>query len=352
MACSVGRVVAAGAVLVALATAPAFAEDLPKQAFKVVGTWGNLTNYQKVEKPFWEKVGKDSNGAVTVDLKPQTELGLKGQEIMRMTRLGLFHFAHAIPIYVAEDAVLEGIDLAGVASSFAEARKMTEAYAPIFNEGLKKNYNAKTMYFYPFPAQMIYCKEPINSLADLKGRKVRVQGASQGDLVEALGGTSVTIAFAETVPSLERGVVNCGITGTMPAYKGGWHEVVDYVFELPLGFTITFMAANLDAWNKLDPKTQAFMTEEAKGWEDTAWKVIEDENEMGLICISGDGGTCTEGKAADVKRVKPTDADRKLLQKVLNEVVLKRWAARCGAECAKKWNETVGKATGLTASAG
>src|SRR3546814_4569451 len=125
--------------------------------------------------------------------------------------------------------------------------------------------------------------DPIKSLADLKGRKVRVQGASQGDLVEALGGTSVTIAFAEVVPSLERGVVNCGITGTMPAYKGGWHGVVDYVLELPVGFTITFMAANLDSWEKLDPKTQAFLTEQSKAWEDEAWKIIEAENEMGQI---------------------------------------------------------------------
>lgn len=353
MACSIGRAAAAGAVLAALAAAPAFAQDLPKHNFKVVGTWSNLTNYQKVEKPFWEEIiPKASNGAITADLKPQTELGLKGQEIMRMTRLGLFHFAHAIPIYVAQDAVLEGIDLAGVASSFEEARKMAEAYAPIFNEGLKKNYNAKTLFFYPFPAQVIYCKEPIEGLADLQGRKVRVQGASQGDLVEALGGTSVTIAFAEVVPSLERGVVDCGITGTMPAYKAGWHEVIDYVFELPLGFTITFMAANLDTWNKLDKATQEFLTKQAHAWEDKAWEIIEAENEMGLICSSGVGGKCTEGEPADVKRVKPTDADRALLKKALNDVVLKRWAERCGPECTKRWNETVGKATGLTASAG
>ena len=347
------KTVLAVAAAMAFAATSAAAQDLPKQQFKVLGTWSNLTNYQKVEKPFWEEVlPKASNGAITADLKSQTELGLKGQELMKMTRLGLFQFAHAIPIYVAEDAVLEGIDLAGVAKDFASARKMAESYSPVFNEGLKKNYNAKTLFYYPFPAQMIYCKEPINSLADLKGRKVRVQGASQGDLVEALGGTSVTVQFAETVPALERGVVNCGITGTMPAYKGGWHEVVDYVLELPVGFTITFMAANLTAWEKLDPKTRAFLEEQSKAWEDKAWKIIQDENEMGLICSSGVGGTCSEGKAADVKRVKPTDADRQLLDKVLNEVVLKRWAERCGAECAKRWTETVGAATGLKAVAG
>lgn len=352
MASLVSRAAVVGAVLGAFGAASAFAQDLPEQQFKVLGTWSNLSNFQHVEKPFWEDViPKASNGAITADLKSQTELGLKGQELMKMTRLGLFQFAHALPIYVAEDAVLEGIDLAGVAKDFASARKMVEAYSPVFNEGLKKNYNAQTLFYYPFPAQMIYCKDEIKSLADLKGRKVRVQGASQGDLVEALGGTSVTVQFAETVPALERGVVDCGITGTMPAYKGGWHEVVKYVLELPVGFTITFMAANLNAWEKLDPKTRAFMEEQSKAWEDKAWKIIEDENEMGLICSTGEGGTCTVGKPGSIKRVKPTKADYELLDKALNEHVLKRWAQRCGAECAKRWNETVGAVTGLKAQA-
>ena len=87
----------------------------------------------------------------------------------------------------------------------------------------------------------------------------------------------------------------------------------------------------------------------AKAWEDKAWAIIKAENEMGLICSSGEGGTCTEGKPSDVKRVKATDADKALLDKALNDVVLKRWSDRCGAACAKKWNETVGKVTNLTA---
>ena len=52
-----------------------------------------------------------------------------------------------------------------------------------------------------------------------------MQGTSQGDLVEALGGVGgVTIPFAEVLTALQRGTVDCGITGTMPAYKAGWHQ--------------------------------------------------------------------------------------------------------------------------------
>ena len=36
-------------------------------------------------------------------------------------------------------------------------------------------------------------------------------------------------------------------------------------------------------------------------------------------------------------------------EEALRQGVLKKWAARFGAECAKQWNETVGKLVGLTA---
>ncbi len=63
--------------------------------------------------------------------------------------------------------------------------------------------------------------------------------------------------FGEVVPALEKGVVDCGITGTMPAYKAKWPEVTNTLFRLPVGFTAGFLAANLTMWNKLSPDTRS-----------------------------------------------------------------------------------------------
>ena len=334
-----------------LTAAAAEAQDLPKQSFKVVGSFGNLTNWIKVEQPFWAKdVPEASKGQITAQAQSQTELGLKGNEIMRLLKLGLFDFAHALPIYVAEDPTLEAVDIAGVAKDFATARKITEAYGATLEDTANKKYGAHILNYYSFPAQMIYCNSPIKSVDDIKGKKVRVQGVSQGDLVEALGGTSVTIPFAEVVPALQRGTVDCGITGTMPAYKAGWHEVVSHVLVMPVGFTIAFTAVSLNSWNKMDAKTKAFFTAQSKLFADKAWKTIEDENGMGLICTTGQGGTCSVGKPGKLVRVDPSEADIKTREKALNEVVLKRWAKRCGADCAKTWNDSVGKLVNLTAA--
>lgn len=335
----------------AASIATASAQDLPKREFKVLGTWSNLSTYQKVEQPFWvTDLPKASNGQISGQIKSQSELGLKGQELMRMLRLGVFDFAHALPIYIAEDAIVEAIDIAGVAKDFATARKVTEVYAAQMDEVMTKKYGAKILNYYPFPAQVIYCNSPIKSVADLKGKKVRVQGVSQGDIIEALGGIAVTIPFAEVVPALQRGTVECGITGTMPGFKAGWHEVVTHVINMPVGFTVSFTAVSLNVWNQLDDKTKAFLTEEAKKMGAKGWEISEGENSAGLACTTGQG-TCTEqGKPGKLVRIDPTAEDLALRDKALQDVVLKRWAKRCGAECVTKWNETVGKLVGLTAS--
>lgn len=339
--------VAAGLVL----SGTAQAQDLPKQAFKVVGSFGNLSNWQLVEKPFWaETVVKDSKGQISATAQSTTELNLKGTEVMRLLKLGLFDFAHALPIYVAEDAALEGVDIAGVARDMSMARKITEVWGPYIEKTMGSKYGARIMNWYTFPTQMIWCAAPIKSVADLKGKKIRVQGVSQGDLVEGLGATAVTIPFGEVVPALQRGTVDCGITGTMPAYKAGWHEVVSTVLEMPVGFTIIYTAVSENSWNKMTPATKDFFTKELKEMGDRGWKVIGDEVEMGLICVSGQGGTCSEGKPGKVVRIKPSEADIKAREDALNNVVLKRWAKRCGAECAKAWTDSVGKLTGLTAA--
>jgi TRAP-type C4-dicarboxylate transport system substrate-binding protein len=349
----VNRLIASIAMSCAVVAAgSALAQDLPKQSFKVVGTWSNLTNWQQNEQPFWAKtVPEASKGQVTANIQSLSELGLKGTEIVRMVKLGLFDFAHGVAIYIAEDATVEGVDIAGVAKTFDQARKMVDAYAPILNTTFEKKYGARAMNYYIWPSQMFYCNSAIKGLADIKGKKVRVQGTSQGDLVEAMGGTGVTIPFAEVVPALQRGAVDCGITGTMPAYKAGWHEVTSHVLTLPVGFSVSFTIASLASWNKLDDKSKAFIDGAIKGQTDKWWQVIIDEDKEGLNCTTGTG-PCSVGKTGKLIKVEPTAADNAILETAMKDVVLKRWAKRCGADaaCISNWNATAGKVVNLTAA--
>lgn len=342
-------IAACAAGFTAFAGLSATAQDYPSHTFKIVGTWTNLHNFKQVEQPFWTKtLPERSGGRIKGEVTGLNELGLKGFEVMRMLRSGVFEFAHALPIYVAEDAVLEGLDLAGVARNFQMAREIADAYRPILEAAVAKQYNAKILNLYPWPTQMFFCNSEIRNIGDLRGKKIRVQGASQGDFVEGAGGIPVTIPFAEVVPALQRGVVDCGITGTMPSYLARWYEVATHAYELPVGYTITFTAVNLNSWKRLDEATQQLIVKTMKEFEEHAWEVNHEVDRNGIYCGTGTG-ECPVGKPANMKLVQPSDADVAERERILKEVVLRRWANRCGEDCARQWNETVGKLVGLTA---
>jgi len=338
------------ATLALTAATPLVAADQPV-VIKAVGTWGNLTNYQKHEGPFWnERIADVSDGQIIGEIKPQTELGLKGFEIMRLVKNGVFDFAFGLPGYVAaENAVFEGADLSSITQDIDTERAVADAYFPTLEKSFAEIYNAKLLMLYPFPSQTLWCNTEINGIEDLDGKKIRVYATSLGDFVEGAGGTSVTIPFAEVIPALEKGVADCGITGTMSAYKANWHQVATHAYTLRVGWGLAFGAMNMDKWNAMSPAQQKLLSTEITTLTDQMWTETATEDEVAIACITG--GECAIGEPGAMTLVEPSEADLTIRDQIANDVVLARWAERCGEDCAATWNETVGKVLGMTATA-
>lgn len=349
MRSNIAAAIIAGAVALSGA---AHAQQLDKKEFNVVGTWNFLTNWQKLEQPFWATdLAAASGGNLKGNVKSITEVNLKGTELLRLLKQGVFDVAAALPIYVEDGgAVIEASDIAGVARDFKMGRDIVTSWMPEMQKIMHERHGARILGTFPFPEQVFFCKGDIKNIGDLKGKKIRVQGTSQGDFAAAVGAAAVTIPFGEVVPALEKGVVDCGITGTMPGYKAKWTEVTNTLFRLPVGYTIGIWVINEKVWNKLSKDTRAFLQKQMKGLEDKSWKIIEAETEEGVACNTGTG-PCSVGAVAKLKLVKPSESDLKEREKALNDVVLARWAKRCGDACAAKWNTLVGKKYGLTAKA-
>ncbi|MEL6598331.1 MAG: TRAP transporter substrate-binding protein [Pseudomonadota bacterium] len=336
--------IASALAAVAATTAAA---DTPV-VIKAVGTWGTLPNYQSHEGPFWnETIAAVSDGSIIGEIKPQTELGLSGFEIMRLVKNGVFDFAFGLPGYVAaENAIFEGSDLSSLIQDFDTSRAVQEAYFPTMEKAFAETYNAKLLMLYPFPSQVLYCNAEIGGIDDLDGKKIRVYSTTLGDFVEGVGGTSVTVPFAEVVPALEKGVVDCGITGTTSAYNAKWYQVASHAYTLRVGFGIAFGAMNMDKWNSMSEGQQAMLLSEINTLNEQLWADNASQDSTAVSCLTG--GDCPT-EAASMTLVEPTDADIAARDDIATNVVLARWAERCGAECAANWNETVGPILGLTA---
>lgn len=340
----------ASAVAALALMAGAAAADKPV-VLKAVGTWSSLTNFQKHEGPFFnERLAEASGGAIVGEIQSQSGLGLKGFEIMRLVKNGVFDFAFGLPGYVAaENAIFEGADLSSLTQDIDTQRKVADAYFPTLEKAFAEIYNAKLLMLYPFPSQTLWCNAEVNSIADLDGKKIRVYATTLGDFVEGAGGTSVTVAFSEVIPALEKGVVDCGITGTMSAYKANWQQVATHAYTLRVGWGLAFGAMNMDKWNAMSAEQQALFQEEIAALTDRMWAETATEDDIAISCITG--GDCAIGEKGNMKLVQPSAEDLAQRDKIATDVVLARWAKRCGEDCAANWNATVGPILGLTAKA-
>ena len=340
----------AGAVASVAFAQVAFAQDLPKNQFKVIGLNGPTPVSIVDEVPFWRKtITEASKGAITADITPLDQMSIDDKTMLRLLKLGVMDFAGLdISKMAGDDPRFEGCDLAGLTLEPDAARKACDAYRAVVDRQMQKNWNAKLLAFGGNTPQVFWCKDVVGGLAGLKGKKVRVFNNTMRDFLSGIGSTSVSMAFAEVVSALSAGVVDCGVTGSLSGNTAGWNEVTKSIYPMSLGWSINVVAVNLDTWKRLDPKTQAFLLEQFKAYEDKMWTTIKTITGEADNCNTGKQ-PCTMGKLAQttIVAVKPEEAETH--KKLLEGAVLANWAKRCGVECAKEWNDTVGKALGLKA---
>lgn len=334
-----------------LAATAASAQDLPKTNLKIVGGLSNLTAYQDYEQPFWTKaIPEKSKGQVTAEIKGFNEMGLKGPELLRLMSQGVVEFGTATLSYFASDnPINEAIDLAGLAPDVKTARAITKAFEPAYAKFYGEGSKVRLLGISPYPAQVLFCNADMKGLADLKGKKVRTSSRTQAEFVEAFGGSSVTMAFGEVVPALQNKVVDCAITGSLSGYSAKWYEVATHLLALPINWNQQIHAVNQKAWEKLDPKVQAFITTNIGTLVNDIWDAAAKQTQLGYDCNTG-AAACTLPVKGKMVLVTPSDADKALLKKVLADQVLPKWAARCSADCVTSFNATVGKELGLTAA--
>ncbi len=105
-------------------------------------------------------------------------------------------------------------------------------------------------------------KFPINSIADLRGQKLRASG-SYNALLKNLGAAPVRLASPEQYMALQRGTIDGTLNPLYMVETYKLKEVIKYVMVPPVGFGMGDTYVNLDAWNKLPAKLQKIVRQAA-----------------------------------------------------------------------------------------
>lgn len=333
--------------------AGAAAAELPRTQLKVIGLQSHLNSYKTGEVPFWEeRIPELSAGQVTARLTAQDVHGLQGPEILRLMKLGVIDFASGVLSYMAGDnPEFEAIDLPGMSPDMTTTKRIADAYKQVLAEIMERDYGVKLLMLFPSPPQVLWCKGALASADDLPGKKVRVFNKAMSDMVTAFGATAVTMPFGEVTPSLERGVIDCGITGTLSGNTNKLFEVTDHMYPLYMGWSMHFHGASQDVWDALDPAVQAFLEEQFDWFNERLWTVVAEEEQDGINCSIG-VDPCRYGYKGAMTLVEPSDGDLARQREILEASIVPDWASRCGRDCAERFNGTIGAELGIAIDLG
>lgn len=333
-----------------LATA-AGAADVPARHFKGIASFSSSPVYSTRALPFWkDQIREASKGKITADVLTIDQLGLKGDEVFRMLKMGLFDFVtNVISFAAGDDTRNEVLDLAGLASDLDEHRKMNDAYRPVLTTLFDKKYNLRLMGVWPVGTTVVWCNSPIQGLADLKGKKVRGFNRTMSDFLKAVGAIPVSMSFGDMVTGLDRGTVDCAITSPRSGLKAGLGEVTTHILPITLGWATAVDAIASGTWAQLDPATKDLLAQQYKTFEADIYEKVKAETEDAYRCLAGQTPCNDPGpmkKPLTIVKVSP--ADMAEYRNIVKTAVLPAWAKRCGADCVTEWNATVGKAVDVT----
>ena len=326
------------ALALLLPLGPAWAEDAPTP-LKVLGFYTHAGLFAEFEEPFWTRVVPAlTDGRLRPTITPLDHAGIREAELLSFLRLGVVQAA-TVPLALAagDDPELSIIDMPGLNPDMPTLRRSLVQWRRHLAEVLEERYDTHLLGLLVPTTQVVFCREPFLRLGELAGRRVRVGSVSQGELIDGLGGTGLVMPLGAVTAAMRDGVIDCAVTGPMPGNRIGLAEVATHVSRLPLSWFVSAMAVNGAVWRGLPEPVRLAVQAGAARLEQQVLDGAEASIEDGFACDAG-LPRCAAGRRARMVVVDERwdEAERRRL---LRDVLLPRWVARCGPECAAAWNE-------------
>ena len=273
-----------------------------------------------------ENIRAVTNGRINVKCSVGGALPIDANSIAPALSDGVLDFVSIANIsgYVplAAMAVLPGL----FASNAEFDAKGWPVLKPVIDPEFEKR-GMKILGVYHYPPQVVFGAKSapaLKSLADLKGKTLRIGNPEQGDLAKALGAIPVTLPTPEVSPALQRGSVQYVITA---AAAGGrlWRDffasgIMDQIFV-----ATSYVAVNKRRWDALSPAERDAIQ---KNVDDvTAWITRTQEDD--------DGVAIKEFAERDKWTIVPRSAAFQAEIVKVMEPVWKKWADDRGPEAVK-----------------
>jgi TRAP-type transport system periplasmic protein len=165
-----------------------------------------------------------------------------------------YHAGTYTPSDLPEDNVLAILGI-GLQDNIVIAAAVTEFY--MNDPAMQAMFERHEIVFlggYATPPYILMCRDKVETLADIQGKRIRMPGAIHAQWAEKVGAVPVSVPSTEMFTGLERGQLDCAANAANDLRSRSLWDVARHVTTIDLGsyFSGWLHAMNVDRWRGLD----------------------------------------------------------------------------------------------------
>jgi TRAP-type C4-dicarboxylate transport system substrate-binding protein len=249
------RMAAAGALMFSLALAPNAASAQEKTYVMKLGTATINESQHEWCKRFAAMVEKDSGGRIKGEVYPASQLGPIPREIEGVQFGEIQGYVGPPEFMSGVDERYEVLSAPGLVKDIAhETRVVVDPALQklMLSLGADKGIHGAALFI--AQPSLIISRTPIRSIADFKGKKLRVLAADmQQEMIKSLGASPVAMTLGDVLPALQQGTIDGSVLAMTVISTMHFWDAAKYGTEInqPFIFSIAILSKK---WYDAMPK--------------------------------------------------------------------------------------------------
>jgi len=271
-------------------------------------------------RQFVEDVQKATGGKLEIQVHSNGSL-IKHPDMLRAVSTGQVNIAEfLLSQFGNEDPMFEADNIPFVAAGYDDALKFYQAQKPILEKHLGSR-GLTMLYSVAWPGQGIYTKEPLKSVADLKGTKFRTYSPLTARLAELLGASPTVVQVPDVPQMFATGGIQAMITSSATGTSTKAWEFVKNYYNTSAFHPKNAVVVNTRGFSRLPPDQQKALRDAGAKAESRGWAMSKVRQYEANEQLQKNGMTIHE----------PDAAMKGAFQKVGSQI-LDEWLKKAGPE--------------------
>ena len=271
-------------------------------------------------RQFVEDVQKATGGKLEIQVHSNGSL-IKHPDMLRAVSTGQVNIAEfLLSQFGNEDPMFEADNIPFVAAGYDDALKFYQAQKPILEKRLGSR-GLTMLYSVAWPGQGIYTKEPLKSVADLKGTKFRTYSPLTARLAELLGASPTVVQVPDVPQMFATGGIQAMITSSATGTSTKAWEFVKNYYNTSAFHPKNAVVVNTRGFSRLPPDQQKALRDAGAKAESRGWAMSKVRQYEANEQLQKNGMTIHE----------PDAAMKGAFQKVGSQI-LDEWLKKAGPE--------------------